>query len=130
MIDSRDRGAQIMKRRRADNVAHATRGDHCVHTGAPLARAIKPLGDAHVTAGNVLWTMTHNGSTAQARRWITPAGFEFELQIWTGTRVDGEEDLCWSQLFPSEESLADAAQVKRRQLEASGWLEQIDLSAT
>jgi hypothetical protein len=77
--------------------------------------------------GSVLWTLTHDQSTAQARGWRTDAGYELELQIWTGTRVEGAEDLCWSQLFPSESSLADAARAKKQQLEASGWLEDIDI---
>ena len=80
-------------------------------------------------AGHVLWTLTNKESTAQARRWVTQFGFELEMQIWTGVRVVGQEDLCWSQLFASEESLADTALAKKRQLQASGWLEDIDVSA-
>ena len=82
--------------------------------------------DTHVTAGQVLWTLTQDESTAQARQWITPTGYELELQIWSGPRVVGEEDLCWSQLFAREEALSEAALAKKRQLVASGWLETID----
>ena len=115
-----------MKRRQTDRVAPAPGDDEFIHVTATPARVNTPLPDAHVTAGNVLWTLTHHGSTAQARRWITAGGYELELQIWSGTRVEGQEDLCWSQLFASEAALAEAAAAKKRQLEASGWLEQLD----
>lgn len=128
MMDSRDAGDQIMKRRPATRAARSPRADEFVHMPA-TTRVGSPLPDTHVAAGNVLWTLAHNGSMAQARRWITPLGYELELQIWTGPRVEGQEDLCWSQLFGTEEALAEAALAKKRQLEASGWLEDLDTSA-
>jgi hypothetical protein len=85
--------------------------------------------DAHISTGAVLWTLTHGDSTAQARRWLTPAGHELELHIWSGVRIEGQEDLCWTQRFPSEEALVAAAVIKKKQLEASGWLEDITTSA-
>jgi hypothetical protein len=74
----------------------------------------------------VLWTLTQKNSTAQARRWVTAMGLELEMRIWTGALVHGEEDLSWSQLFASEEALAEMALAKKRQLEAAGWMEDID----
>ena len=115
-------------KRRSNTPARPPRADEFVHTPTS-ARVASPLPDAHVTAGNVLWTLAQNGSTAQARRWITPSGYELELQMWTGPRIEGQEDLCWSQLFTSEDALAEAALAKKRQLEAAGWLEDIDTSA-
>jgi hypothetical protein len=126
MMDSRDGGEPIMKRAPGDTAARAASADEFVRTTAVPAVA---KGDVRVTSGNVLWTLTNRNSTAQARRWITPAGFEFEMHIWTGARVEGQEDLCWTQLFTTEAALADAALAKKRQLEAAGWLETIDTSA-
>lgn len=113
-----------MKRRQAENVVR-TLDTTEFGTGAP-APISTPVPDSHITAGNVLWTLTHEQATAQARRWLTPAGLELELQIWSGAHVEGQEDLCWSQLFTAEEALAEAALAKKRQLEAAGWLEQLD----
>jgi hypothetical protein len=83
----------------------------------------------HVAEGNVLWTLSSAGSTAQARRWITATGFELEMLIWSGAHVDGQEELCWSQLFASDELLAETSLAKKRQLEAAGWLEDLDAAA-
>ena len=111
-----------MKRRQAEMRAL----DTGLTSRATPADVTTPVHDSHITAGNILWTMTHEKSTAQARQWRTPGGYELELQIWSGPHVEGQEDLCWSQLFTSEEALAEAARAKKRQLEASGWLEQLD----
>ena len=112
-----------MKKRQAADSAGATSGKLQPRPSATPVPA--PMHDSHVSAGNVLWTLTHKESTAQARRWITPTGFELELQIWTGSRVEGEEDLCWSQLFTDDAALAAAAVAKKRQLQAGGWLEDV-----
>jgi hypothetical protein len=120
MIDSREPGGRIMKQEEADTAPSVRSGDEFVHI-TPTSPA-----DTHVTTGSVLWTLAHNNSTAQARQWLTANGFELELQIWTGAHVSGQEDLCWSQLFPSETALVEAAVAKKRQLEASGWLEDLE----
>jgi hypothetical protein len=86
-----------------------------------------PIVRAAATAGEILWTLTRQAATAQARRWTSSTGVELEFLVWTGTRIEGQEDLCWSQLFPHEEALMEAALAKKRQLESSGWLEDIDL---
>jgi hypothetical protein len=112
-----------MKKREDDRVSSVASGDDFVQT-VPTAGT-----DPHISTGDVLWTLANNGSTAQARRWTTASGFELELQIWTGPRVAGDEDLCWTQLFPSESALAEAAQAKKQQLEASGWLEDLESPA-
>jgi hypothetical protein len=126
MIDSRDAGEAIMKRNQADSsTTGPSREDAFVHTAADAARVVASA-NTHLTSGNVLWTLTQRDSTAQARRWITPSGLELEMQIWTGAKVEGQEDLSWTQMFPSEETLADAALAKKRQLEAAGWMEDID----
>ena len=117
-----------MKRRQAEDLVGPTPGDNFHHSRS-AQQLPSVMHDSHVTVGNVLWTLTHHDSTAQARRWVTPTGFELELQIWTGTRVEGEEDLCWSQLFTADDLLADAALAKKRQLEATGWLEDLDTTA-
>jgi hypothetical protein len=109
-------------------------GEHVAKTGEkdraerhpPPARNPNSSGDTHITTGNVLWTLTRQESTAQARRWITEHGFELEMRIWTGPLVEGEEDLSWSQLFATEEALAETALAKRRQLESAGWVADID----
>jgi hypothetical protein len=122
MIDSKRPGDRIIKRRRPARRANAPQlADAFVHTpgNAP----------AHVSSGNVLWTLTQQNSTAQARRWITPSGFELEMHIWTGARIEGQEDLTWSQRFPNLEALAEMALAKKRQLEAAGWLEAVDTTA-
>jgi hypothetical protein len=126
MIDIRNSGDQIMQRRQSPTAARVSR-DALVHEPASTART--PSATTHVTAGNVLWTLTHGNSTAQARRWMTPSGYELELLIWTGSRIEGQEDLCWSQLFQAEDALTDTASIKKQQLEASGWLEDIDTAA-
>lgn len=119
-------------KRRPDTTARTRSAGTYVHAGG---RLVSPMHDAHVahdthvTVGNVLWTLTQNGSTAQARRWITAAGYELELQIWSGARIEGQEDLSWSQLFTAEDELSEAAAAKKRQLVASGWLEDIDATA-
>ena len=87
-----------------------------------------PGADVPVSSGFVLWTLSKGDSTAEARQWDTAGGCELELQIWTGPRMPGEEDLSWVQVFASEERLAEMARAKKRQLEASGWVE--DLEAT
>jgi hypothetical protein len=126
MIDSKRPGDRIIKRRRpAARRSQRPDADQFVHTPAPL-----PQGSvdsrSHVTSGNVLWTLTHQNSTAQARRWMTPTGCELEMHIWTGARIEGQEDLTWSQRFPNDEALVEAALAKKRQLEAAGWLEAVD----
>jgi hypothetical protein len=128
MIACREPGDQIMKRRQVEDPVGPTTGDNFHHTRG-ARRLPSPLHDSHVAVGSVLWTLTHQDSTAQARRWVTPTGFELELQIWTGARVEGEEDLCWSQLFTADDALAAAALAKKRQLEATGWLEDLDTTA-
>ena len=79
--------------------------------------------EQHVARGSVLWTLTKGPSTAEARRWITALGFELEVQIWKGPRVEGAEDLCWAQVFIADDALADTALSKKQQLEAAGWTE-------
>ena len=125
MIDSPDAGDRITNIA-PDPGAAAPSRDEFVHTGELTVPVTSR--EPHLTAGHVLWTLTHSGSIAQARRWITPGGFELQMQIWSGARVEGQEDLCWTQLFATEESLADVALIKKRQLEASGWLEDIEAS--
>ena len=92
------------------------------------SRADARVSIAHprVSSGDVLWTLTKGNSTAEARRWSTASGLELELQIWTGPRIRGEEDLSWVQIFPTEELLAAMALAKKRQLEEAGWVEQIE----
>ncbi len=69
-------------------------GDEFVHSPAPApSAASSPVTGGHVSAGNILWTLTKGNSTAEARRWVTATGLELELQIWTGPRVQGDEDL-------------------------------------
>jgi hypothetical protein len=123
MSDPRDSGEHVIKIGPADPLAKMAGADEFVHTPAATSR------ETHITLGHVLWTLTHNGSTAQARRWVTAGGFELQMQIWSGARVDGQEDLCWTQLFATDELLADTALAKKRQLEASGWLEDLEASA-
>ena len=118
-----------MTTRRTDPVGRATGEAEFALSPTTPSASVTSTHDTHVTVGNVLWTLNQNGSTAQARRWITPNGYELELQIWTGPRVEGQEDLCWSQLFASEEALAAAATAKKHQLEGAGWLEDIDIVA-
>jgi hypothetical protein len=105
-------------------------GDEFVRIPSPVADppAVSATSDSSVTQGYVLWTLTKGPSTAEARRWVTATGLELELQIWTGARVRGEEDLSWVQLFSSEETLAGTADAKKRQLEAAGWVEDIPLT--
>jgi hypothetical protein len=126
MIDSRKSGEPIIDSP-ADGSAPTSGEDEFVH--ATTVSAPHPLHHPHVTAGDVLWTLTHDHTTAQARCWATQSGFELEMHIWTGVRVAGQEDLCWSQLFTSHEALASAALAKKQQLEASGWLEEIETRA-
>lgn len=85
--------------------------------------------DPPATSGLILWTLAKGDSTAEACRWVTPTGFEFELQIWTGRRIKGEEDLSLVRVFPTEAALAEMALTKKRQLESAGWLEEIRTSA-
>ena len=113
-----------MKRSQADSSTRSSRADELVH---PVPATSSQ--DTHVTTGNVLWTLTQHNSTAQARRWMTKGGYELEMNIWTGARVEGEEDLRWTQLFPTEEALAEAALKKKLQLEGAGWKEDIDTVA-
>jgi hypothetical protein len=126
MIDSRKPGEQIMKDEQARRAARASTGDIFLRAANPDPSGTTPEPQTHITEGHVLWTLTHDQSTAQARRWQTASGCELELQIWTGAHVAGQEDLCWTQLFASDAALAEAALAKKQQLEASGWLEQID----
>ena len=105
-----------MKRGEAD---HTTRRP-------PPAHVANASRETHITTGDVLWTLTQRESTAQARRWITETGFELEMRIWTGPHVEGQEDLSWSQLFTTEEALAEISLAKKRQLEAAGWVADID----
>ena len=125
MSDSPEHGEHVVPARPADPAASVPSGDEFV----TQAVATDTAKDSAITTGYVLWTLTHQDSTAQARRWNTANGFELDLQIWTGVRVEGQEDLCWSQLFATEDALADTALAKKRQLEASGWLEDIDTIA-
>jgi hypothetical protein len=104
-------------------------GDEFVRSPSPPPADPATASDSHVTPGSVLWTLTRGNSTAEARRWVTATGLELELQIWTGTRVRGEEDLSWVQFFSSEEPLAGTADAKKRQLEAAGWVEDIPTTA-
>lgn len=122
MSDSREMDGQVSKAPRASIVDRVPGSDEFVHTRTPHS----PTHERPLTAGSVLWTLAQNRSIARARRWITPLGFELELQIWTGSYIEGQEDLCWTQLFPSEDALVEAALAKKQQLEASGWLEDID----
>jgi hypothetical protein len=126
MSDAPQRGEQSVTAKAGDPPSAVPTGDEFVHTPAVSTSAGQ---DSAVTTGYILWTLTHKHSTAQARRWHTPSGFELDLQIWTGVRIEGQEDLCWSQLFATEEALADVALAKKRQLQASGWLEDIDTVA-
>jgi hypothetical protein len=97
-------------------------------SGSQLAAGV-PIVETALSAGDVLWTLTRDNSTAEARRWVTPTGLELELQIWTGARLRGEEDLSWVQIFPTEELLEAMALAKKRQLENAGWIEQLDILA-
>jgi hypothetical protein len=124
MVDSGHPGEPLIDKA-AESTALAVPQPERPHPPAQLpAHAVAST--AHVTSGNVLWTLAHNGSTAQARRWIVANGYEFDLRIWSGVRVEGQEDLSWSQLFATEEALAETAVAKKQQLEASGWLEVLD----
>jgi hypothetical protein len=132
-----------MKRTNADRVSPAGQslatasrtwaaGDEFVRgpaSPAPPAALASPDTDSHVSTGHVLWTLTKGNSTAEARRWVTGIGLELELQIWTGPRVQGDEDLSLVQVFTSEAPLAETSLAKKRQLEADGWLEDIEASA-
>lgn len=61
-----------------------------------------------------LWTLTKDGHGAQADvRTIEGIGFELRY-IWDG-------DLRVSEVFRDWAALAEAAAVKRRELEARGW---------
>lgn len=80
----------------------------------------------HVYAGDRLWTLTRDSSTAEARCWHTATGLELELHIWTGPRVAGHEDLALCQRFPTPVALEEAAATKKRQLEAAGWKQDIE----
>jgi hypothetical protein len=91
--------------------------------------AEEPTATAPTVAEQVLWTLTRAGATAQARRRNVAGGFQLEMSIWTGPRVDGQEDLCWLQRFTAESALDDTALGKKRQLIAAGWLEDIDATA-
>jgi hypothetical protein len=107
-------------------------GDAFVRIPSPPgadASTASATSNSHLTPGYVLWTLTRGHSTAEARRWVTATGLELELQIWTGSRVRGEEDLSWVQFFSSEAPLADTAEAKKRQLEAAGWVEDIPTTA-
>lgn len=86
-------------------------------------------GSPHVTPGEILWTMTKGDGLARARQWVTPRGFELEIQIWSRYDMTSEEDLSWSQVFPAASALADAARAKKVQLQAIGWVEELDGSA-
>jgi hypothetical protein len=126
MIEPRDAGVPTVTRTSPD-ASPVGRGDHCIiHTPASASHVDELVAEPHLTAGIVLWTLNHHGSTARARRWITSNGFEFELQIWSGEPIEGREDLCWSQLFASEEALAALSLAKKHQLEAAGWREDIE----
>lgn len=94
-----------------------------------VADASASVTATHVSAGDVVWTLSKGNSLAEARRWVTATGFELELQIWTGPRVPGGEDLSWVRIFTSEELLTETAHAKKRQLEASGWVEDIHTTA-
>lgn len=133
-----------MKRTNADRVGTAGHslapaGRTSVATGDEFARGpatlatsaapASPVTSSHVRTGHILWTLIKGTSTAEARRWVTPIGLELELQIWTGPRVQGDEDLSWVQVFTSEEPLAETSLAKKRQLEADGWVEDIEASA-
>jgi hypothetical protein len=116
-----------MKTRHVDDRSGATRMLQPTESGATSVDR-EPRA-SHITEGRILWTLTHEGSTAQARRWFTPTGVELQLQIWTGPLVEGHEDLCWTQLFASDRELTTVADAKKTQLQGSGWLEQIDVIA-
>jgi hypothetical protein len=83
----------------------------------------------HVIPGEILWTMTKGDGLARARQWVTPRGFELEIQIWSHYDTTSEEDLSWSQVFPAASALADVARAKKVQLQAIGWIEELDGSA-
>ena len=82
--------------------------------------------ESGVLSGHILWTLTRGDGVAQARRWETPQGYELEVQMWTGQKVDGEEDLSWCQVFIDPQALLDAARAKKAHLQALGWLEDIE----
>lgn len=126
MIDSRKPGAQIMKDEQAGHALPGSKHNGSMHGGNDESPGQTPDQTAHISEGHVLWTLTNGQSTAQARRWQTASGYELELQMWTGTHVAGQEDLCWTQLFASDAMLAEAALAKKQQLEASGWVEEGD----
>jgi hypothetical protein len=96
-------------------------------SGSQLGAAVPAAATPVVTPGDVLWTMTKGDGTAEARRWVSPNGLELELQIWTGPRVRGKEDLSWVQIFPTQELLEAMALAKKRQLEGAGWVEQLEV---
>lgn len=114
-----------MKTRHVDDRSGATRALQPTEPGA--ASIDRRTEESHVSEGRILWTLTLEASTAQARCWVTPSGFELQLEIWTGARIEGQEDLCWTQLFASDRELTTAADAKKTQLLGSGWLEQIDV---
>lgn len=98
-------------------------------TGDEFVRSSVPAVADASASGAVIWTLSKGNSIAEARRWVTATGWELELQIWTGARVPGGEDLSWVRIFISEELLAETAHAKKRQLEASGWVEDIHTTA-
>ena len=100
-------------------------GDEMVRTAAPVEVA-SAADDAAPVSGEVLWTLSKENGVAEARRGLTPSGHELELRIWTGARLDGQEDLFWSQVFQSEELLLAAAGAKKKQLESVGWAEDLE----
>ncbi len=86
-------------------------------------RALRPAKPAALPEC-LLWTLTKDGHSAEARTRMIPIGLgRPELRFYVSSRETGEMMLLWSQVFENERQVGELAEVKKKEYEAKGWWE-------
>src|SRR5687767_12980038 len=98
-----------------------------------MSVGIVPAADPRKLPEHVLWTLMKDGRIAEARTRMTPLGPELRFMMRRGGKTEGPEDLLWSMIFQAHDgggrALGEAAQAKKLEFLALGWVEDVEAFA-